>query len=200
MANWLARKGVRANMVSLSGMGAGIVAGIALALTDRIAIPLLAWMAAAVLVQLRLLANLLDGMVAIESGQASRLGELYNEIPDRVSDAATFVGLGYAAGSSPTLGYLAAILAIFVAYIRAAVRVAGGPQDYRGPMAKQHRMFVVTITALACALIPMEWQTRLSGSDWGLPALALVVIGAGCVITAARRLIWSARYLTAGTP
>jgi len=187
-------------MVSLAGMAAGILAGIALALTDRIAIPWLAWLATAVLVQLRLLANLLDGMVAIESGQASRLGELFNEIPDRVSDAATLVGLGYAAGGSPALGYLAAILAIFVAYIRAAVRVAGGPQDYRGPMAKQHRMFVVTVTALACALIPMPWQTRLSGSDWGLPAIALAVISGGCVITAVRRLVWAGRYLTARTP
>ena len=181
-------------------MLAGILAGVALALTNDVTMPVLPWLAAAVLVQLRLLANLLDGMVAIKSGQASRLGELFNEVPDRVSDGVTLVGLGYALGSVPWLGYSAAILAIFVAYVRAAVRVAGGPQDYCGPMAKQHRMFVVTMTALAGAAVPFVWQSRLSDSFWGLPAIALTVICAGCVITALRRLKRGAHALIARTP
>jgi phosphatidylglycerophosphate synthase len=200
LAGWLARRGVRANAVSMAGMAAGVLGGVALALTSRLTMPGVAWLAAAGLVQLRLLANLLDGMVAIESGQASRVGELFNEVPDRVSDGATFVGLGYALGSSPWLGFLAAILAIFVAYVRAAIRVAGGPQDYCGPMAKQHRMFVVTLTSLAGAAVPAAWQARLSASGWGLPTIALAVIGAGCVITAIRRLERGARALIARTP
>src|SRR6478672_1892595 len=52
--------------------------------------------AGAVCVQLRLLANLLDGMVAVASNRTSKLGELFNEFPDRLSDAATLIGLGYA--------------------------------------------------------------------------------------------------------
>jgi phosphatidylglycerophosphate synthase len=180
-------------------MASAIVAGLSLALTNSTRVAIAAWLAAAVFVQLRLLANLLDGMVAIESGKASRLGELFNEVPDRVSDAAILVGLGYAAGSVPWLGYLAAILAIFVAYVRAMVRVAGGPQDYCGPMAKQHRMFVVTVTALACAVVPLDWQASLLGSGHGLPALALAIMGLGCVITAIRRLWRAARALTART-
>ncbi len=169
-----------------------------LALTSYVTQPAFAWVVAAVLVQLRLLANLLDGMVAIESGQASRVGELFNEVPDRVSDAATLVGLGFALGSVPLLGFLAAILAILVAYTRAAVRVAGGPQDYCGPMAKQHRMFVVTLTALTAAVVPVAWQSHLSSSGWGLPAVALAAIAVGCVITALRRLERGARALRAG--
>lgn len=35
-----------------------------------------------------MLANMLDGMVAIESGRASPLGELYNDAPDRIAEAA----------------------------------------------------------------------------------------------------------------
>src|SRR6185437_11072107 len=89
LSHWLARRGVRANSISVAGMAAGILAGVALALTGRVTLPALAWLAAAALVQARLLANLLDGMVAIESGRASRVGELFNEVPDRVSDAAT---------------------------------------------------------------------------------------------------------------
>jgi phosphatidylglycerophosphate synthase len=200
MAGWLAKRDVRANSVSLAGMVTGILAGAAFALTPHVAMPGIAWLAAAVLGQLRLLANLLDGMVAIESGQASRLGELFNEVPDRVSDAATFVGLGYAVGSAPWLGFLAANLAIFVAYVRAAIRVAGGPQDYIGPMAKQHRVFVVTVTALACAVVPGAWQASLSASGWGLPTIALAIISVGCVITATRRLQRGVRALVARRP
>ena len=37
---------------------------------------------------LRLWCNMLDGMVALAAGAASRRGELVNELPDRVSDAA----------------------------------------------------------------------------------------------------------------
>ncbi len=75
-------------------MIAGIAAGICLAataytpsLTTRAA-----WLLAACLIQLRLLANMFDGMVAIEQGRQSPLGELYNEIPDRVSDAFILIG------------------------------------------------------------------------------------------------------------
>ncbi len=61
----------------------------------------LTWLLAAALVQLRLLANMFDGMVAVETNTASPVGELFNEVPDRVSDAAILVGLGYAAGGTP---------------------------------------------------------------------------------------------------
>jgi phosphatidylglycerophosphate synthase len=198
-AGWLARRGVHPNTISLVGLGAGVLGGLMLWLTSwGVAAPVF-WLLAAGFVQLRLLCNLIDGMVAVESGRTSPLGELYNEIPDRISDAATLIGLGYAAGGIPWLGYLAAILAAFVAYVRAEVKVAGGPQDYCGPMAKPHRMFVVTVTALTCAVVPISIQQSVSGHDWALPALALGVIVAGCVVTAIRRLVRGARALEAKT-
>jgi phosphatidylglycerophosphate synthase len=195
LAHGLARRGVSANLISVAGMLAGVLAGVSFALTGRVAVPALAWLAGALLVQARLAANLLDGMVAIESGRASRLGELFNEVPDRISDAATLIGLGYAAGGLPWLGDLAAVLALFVAYVRSAARNAGAPQDYSGPMAKPHRMFVVTVAALGCAVVPAGWPAVLSSQGAGLPAVALGVIVAGCVVTAIRRLARAARFL-----
>ncbi len=47
---------------------------------------------AAVCVQLRLLCNLFDGMVAVEGGKSSPVGGLYNEVPDRVADTLFFLG------------------------------------------------------------------------------------------------------------
>ena len=97
------------------------------------------------LVQARLLANLLDGMVAIGRGVASPTGELFNEVPDRVSDTAVLVGLGVAAGSV-AWGLAAALAAMATAYVR--LPSGGGSDGFRatfgGPMAKQHRMALVT--------------------------------------------------------
>jgi len=200
LAGWMARRGVSPNAISLFGLGTGLLGGLSLWLTSRSSTPWLFWLLAAGLVQLRLLCNLIDGMVAIESGKGSPLGELYNEIPDRISDAATLVGLGFAAGSVPWLGFLAAILAVFVAYVRAAVKIAGAPQDYSGPMAKPHRMFVVTVTALACAAVPMSLQKAWLDRAWGFPAIALGMIIIGCIGTAIRRLMRAASILEARTP
>ena len=52
-------------------------------------------------IQLRLIANLLDGLVAVEGGKRTPTGELYNEAPDRIADTAVLVGAGYAVGGSP---------------------------------------------------------------------------------------------------
>jgi phosphatidylglycerophosphate synthase len=191
---------VGANAISIAGMASGILAGIALAATAHLRGGSVAqralWIGAAVLVQLRLLANMFDGMVAVESGTASPLGELYNEAPDRVSDAATLIGLGYAAGRSPALGYVAACLAIFTAYVRTLGKAAGAPNDFCGPMAKQQRMFVVTVAALYAGLTPQSWQALSgAGRTWSVAEAALGIIILGCVVTSLRRLAHASRAL-----
>ncbi|MEM8874020.1 MAG: CDP-alcohol phosphatidyltransferase family protein [Planctomycetota bacterium] len=154
-ATTLANAGVSANAISIFGMVAACAAGGLLATTVHVET---VWQracfcGAALLVQARLLSNLLDGMVAVESGTASATGELYNEVPDRVSDTAVLVGFGYAAGAL-WLGALAALAAISTAYIRALGKAAGLPSDFRGPMAKQQRMFLVTLVALSAVVAP----------------------------------------------
>ncbi len=184
-------------------MIAGITAGICLAatayttgLTTRSA-----WLLAACLIQVRLLANMFDGMVAIEQDRQSPLGELYNEIPDRVSDAFILIGLGYATGGDIMFGYVAACLAIFLAYVRAMGSMTGAGQVFRGPMAKPHRMFVVTVVALYCGLAPSSWQPTLAdGPGWGVSAAGLVVIILGCVFTVVRRLRRIGRSLKESSP
>lgn len=187
----------------MMGMASGIGAGVCLFLTAH---PATAehvrglFFAAAALIQFRLLCNMLDGMVALESGKASPVGELYNEIPDRVSDLATLIGLGYAAHSSIELGYLAGALAVLVAYVRAAAVVAGAPQDYRGPMAKQQRMFLATCAAAYCAVAPATWQPTIATDRWSVPAAVLAVIALGCVFTIVRRLARTAGILRTVKP
>jgi phosphatidylglycerophosphate synthase len=192
---WLASRNVSPNAISIAGMCACIVAGIALGVTSICDCRIL-WIIAALGAQLRLSANMLDGMVALASGRPSKTGELYNEVPDRVSDAAVFIGAGFAWGGNVTLGYIATILAIFTAYVRAAGKIAGAPNEFCGPMAKQHRMLVITLICLYAAFTPRSWQViAFSDSQIGLMTVGLVIIIAGCAITVIRRLGRIARVL-----
>jgi len=199
-AHLLASRGVSPNAISLAGMLAGILAGLAYAATDWSCDAVtcrLCYLAAAVFIQLRLLANMFDGMVAIETGTASPTGALYNEVPDRVSDAAMFIGAGYALGGSPALGYWAACLAVFLAYLRAQGRAVGAHQEFCGPLAKPQRAFVMTLLALYCTVTPLAWQTELLNSHWGAVAWGLLLVIVGEVWTAGRRLRRIARRLRA---
>src|SRR5690242_1835486 len=166
VARWLARRGATPNTISIVGMICGILAGTMFALTSGATYPWVLWIFGGVFVQLRLLANLYDGMVAVLRETASPVGELFNEVPDRVSDAATLIGFGYATDSDSVLGFVATIFAIFLAYLRAQGKVAGAHQEFCGPMATQQRMATVTVAATACAVAP-------GASDWQHPMLAL---------------------------
>lgn len=198
LASAVAQAGVSPNTISVLGMIAGLLGGGVLAMTAVVA-PETArwwWLGGAVLVQLRLLANMLDGMVAIESGRTSLVGELYNEVPDRISDMATLIGLGYAAGAHPPLGLFVAGLAVLVAYVRAMGKAAGAENDFCGPMAKPQRMFFVTVVALYGGLTPTDWPTSVLGL--GVPGWALVFVGVGCVVTIVRRLAHISATLKSG--
>jgi phosphatidylglycerophosphate synthase len=192
---WLASRNVSPNAISIAGMCACIAAGLALALTS-VEYNRVFWLVGALGAQLRLTANMLDGMVAVVSGRASKVGELYNEVPDRVSDAAVFIGAGYAWGGNVALGYIATILAIFTAYVRAAGKIASAPNEFCGPMAKQHRMLVITVGCVYSAVVPRSWQIfHFDNLEIGVMALALSVIIAGCLATVIRRLQRIARDL-----
>jgi len=196
ITQWLVRVGAAPNAISLLGMLSAIIAGIAYFATSHTAGlgQRGLWLLAAALCQARLLCNLFDGMVAVARKTASRTGELYNEVPDRVSDAAVFIGLGYAAGGQPELGYLAALMSVFVAYVRAMAKSIGAPNDFCGPMAKPQRMALATLLGLYLSLTPDSWRL-----PWGEARVVLVVVIAGGIVTAIRRLARAAMHLQSGT-
>jgi phosphatidylglycerophosphate synthase len=196
MAGSLARSGVKPNMISVfSAVFAG-GAGVALALTPRFSPggAAVLFVLAALGIQLRLLCNLFDGMVAIEGGFKTKSGEVFNELPDRFADAFILVGAGFAAGSYEyglTLGWVAALLALGTAYVRALGAAAGAGQCFLGPMAKQHRMAAMTAASLGAAVAVFFEYGAL------VIFVALAVIVAGGTITVARRTLWVVRALEA---
>lgn len=173
----LARSSITPNQISLISMFFAAVGAIVLVWGFS------PWglLLAAICVQLRLLCNLLDGMVAVECGKQTATGGLYNEFPDRVADSLLIVALGYAA-MYPWLGWLGALLAALTAYVRVFGGSAGLDQDFRGPMAKPQRMAVLTVACLIGAA-ELYWN----GSRHAL-LMAAVVIAAGSALTCFTRI------------
>jgi phosphatidylglycerophosphate synthase len=188
VAKWAAQSlvhsGVTPNQISIASMGFAAIAFLLLwgagyvANTPGRGLMLLV---AAICVQGRLICNLLDGMVAVEGGKAEADGPFWNEFPDRVADILILGGLGLAV-AHPGLGFLAAALAVCTAYVRELGRANGAESDFSGPMAKQHRMAVVTGALVLAAF----WPIWASGADVVL-LVALWGIVLGTAGTIARR-------------
>ena len=197
VAAWMAGAGISPNVISVVGIFIALACGIALFATGyQPAGERALWFAAALLMLLRVLANTLDGMVAVEHGKATRVGLLYNEAPDRIADVVILIGAGYAHGGDITLGYLAACIALFVAYVRTLARTAGAPSDFRGPMNKRGRVLTLLGASIYMAAAPAAWQFTWGPDErWGLVALALLMICLGGVYTAAWRLRTAGKYL-----
>lgn len=136
---------------------------------------------AAATVQLRLLCNLLDGMVAIEGGRSSATGPFWNEAPDRAADILFLAGAGLAAGCA-AFGLAAAALAVATAYLRELGRAEGFPADFSGPMAKPHRMAALTVGSVVAAFYATEWTMTVT--------LWIIALGtAATIIRRSRRLL-----------
>ncbi len=194
LAQGLIKLGLRPNQVSVMSLVFSLgAAGSLMALPQvgsswRVWLPLVAILCIA----LRGLCNLLDGMMAVEGGFRTRSGDVFNELPDRFSDAVTLLGLGFSGGFSgigPTLGWAAALLAAIVAFTRVLGVQAGASAYYCGPMAKTARMVVVVV---ACVGLSGE---LLAGLPQRSAAVGLGVIVAGCLVTIARRSVLIVREL-----
>ena len=194
LARRLAAVGVRPNQVSAASVVFAAAAGALLGFSverggDARALFLLA---AAACAQLRLLCNMLDGLLAVEGGLGSPAGEIWNDLPDRIADPLILVGAGLAVRGLPgglTLGWLAALLALLTAYVRVLGGSVGLPQSFAGPMAKPHRMFAITVGCVGSAV-----ESAL-GRPPRILYLALALVVAGSATTVVRRTIRIVRQL-----
>jgi len=185
-ARWLSQKNVTPNQISLCSVVFAMLAAACLLAIPQAqgpatrGLPILA----AVFIQCRLLCNLFDGMVAVEGGKSTPSGELFNDIPDRVADPLILVAAGFATNVVPwaaSLGWAAGLGAVMTAYVRTLGAAIGAPVNFCGPMAKQHRMALMTIACLVTSAEDLFWNR-----GWSI-LITLVVIVAGCVVTVGRR-------------
>lgn len=194
LAHRLSQTSITPNTISVVSVGFSILGALCLMTASYAGKSLsgsLLWLAAALCIQLRLICNLLDGMVAIEGGKKSLLGGLYNEVPDRIADPLLLMAAGYSSdwiiklGGIP-LGWVAAVLALMTAYIRVLGGTLGAQQHFCGPMAKQHRMFVLTLGCLA-SIVELWFCPDGKTAEVSM-TISLTIIVAGSMLTCWRRL------------
>ena len=161
-------RGVTANQVTLVAAVVSLLLGILLASLHRHAwlfalIPL--WML------LRMALNAVDGMLAREFGQQSKLGAYLNELCDLIADSALYLPFALLPGVSPLLVVLLVLLALISEYAGVLGPMVGASRRYDGPMGKSDRAFCFGVlgAGVASGLLPPSWID-------GLLALVLALL------------------------
>ncbi|MCI2246789.1 CDP-alcohol phosphatidyltransferase family protein [Xanthomonas sp. PPL568] len=128
---------------------------------------------------LRMALNAVDGMLAREFGQQSRLGAYLNELSDVVADAALYLSLLGVSGVGAGWLWLMALTAAMTEYAGVLGLMVGASRRYDGPMGKSDRAFVVGLLGLL-----------LAGGWIGAATVTGVAMGVAllCVATVVRRV------------
>lgn len=173
LTRWLAGAGVTANQVTVFAALLSVAAGLVVCLRPAAGWPLL--LIPGVLFA-RMALNAIDGMLAREHGQKSRLGAVLNELGDVIADAALYLPLAAVPGVSPPLVVAIVLLAV-IAEMAGVVGVQiGASRRYDGPMGKSDRAFAFGLLALLLGLgvAPGRWTTAFLGIVALLAALTII--------------------------
>lgn len=160
----LAGAGATANQVTIAALllSGATGAWLALAAGSRAAL-----FAVPVVLFVRMALNAVDGMLAREHGQKSRLGAVLNELGDVVADAALYLPFACIVGVPAVWVVTVVVLAIISEMTGVVAIQIGASRRYDGPMGKSDRAFVFGALALALAL-------GASRGDWVTWSLAAV--------------------------
>ncbi|MGR6656566.1 CDP-alcohol phosphatidyltransferase family protein [Pseudomonas mosselii] len=153
-------RGVTANQVTVTAAAVSVLLGLLLAWLPQVTwlfllIPV--WML------LRMALNAVDGMLAREFGQQSKLGAYLNELCDVIADTALYLPFALLPGVSPTLVVLAVVFAVISEYAGVMGPLAGASRRYDGPMGKSDRAFAFGVlgTGVAFGLLGAAWINGL---------------------------------------
>ncbi|MER9543139.1 CDP-alcohol phosphatidyltransferase family protein [Mesorhizobium sp. M0437] len=146
LADGLARAGVTANQITLLAAALSLAAGLAVAvLAGHRAVFLLM----PLVLFARMALNAIDGMLAREHGQASKLGMYLNELCDVVSDLALILAF---AVIFPAWGLVAFAIAAMITEFAGVLGIAAGTgRNYAGPFGKSDRALALGILAVLIA-------------------------------------------------
>lgn len=169
-------RGVTANQVTLAAAAVSVLLGALLAW-----LPQHTWLFALIplWMLLRMALNAVDGMLAREFGQQSRLGAYLNELCDVIADAALYLSLLSVPGVRAEALWLLAWSAALSEYAGVLGPMVGAGRRYDGPMGKSDRAFVIGVLGLLLAFAWVGGAT-VSAVAWGLSLL--------CALTLVRRV------------
>ena len=165
----LARAGVTANQVTIAAVLLSGVTGVWLVWSQG---SLPALFAVPVVLFVRMALNAVDGMLAREHGQTSRLGAVLNELGDVVADAMLYLPFAWLLGL-PTALIVGVVVLAIVSEMAGVVAVQiGAARRYDGPMGKSDRAFVFGALSLALAL----GATRGQWISWMMSTVAVLLL------------------------
>ena len=169
----LAAKGVTANQVTLIACLLSILLGVVLALFPAFSflfflIPI--WLF------LRMALNAIDGMLAREFNQKSRLGGYLNEITDVVSDAALYLPFAFVAPFDGIQISSIIWLAALSELCGILGQVQGKTRRYDGPMGKSDRAFVFGVLGLLYAV-----SGSLHSLFWWVANILIILLIVTCI-------------------
>ena len=165
----LADAGVTANHVTLAAAIGSVALGALLCCKSNnhaLFLLLPVWLA------VRMALNAIDGMLAREFGQKSRLGGYLNELCDVVSDAALLLPFALIEPFSQPTVFTVIGLAIVAEYAGVMGPLVGASRRYDGPLGKSDRAALVGALALWIGLgLPLApWMA------WAMPVAALLLV------------------------
>lgn len=149
-------RGITANQVTLCAAILSVLLGTLLATFSAITwlfalLPL--WML------LRMALNAVDGMLARDFGQQSKLGAYLNELCDVIADSALYLPFALLPGVSPLLVVTVVLLAVISEYAGVLGPMVGASRRYDGPMGKSDRAFCFGVlgAGVASGLLTAPW-------------------------------------------
>ncbi|WP_369608811.1 CDP-alcohol phosphatidyltransferase family protein [Snodgrassella alvi] len=147
---WLYRKGITANHITLTAIGLSVLIGAILALFPY---PKLFWLLPITLF-VRMALNALDGMLARECNQQSRLGAVLNELGDVLSDIALYLPFILLPHSNTATVLVMLFCAALTEFSGILAQTINGIRSYAGPMGKSDRALIFGSWSLLIAIWP----------------------------------------------
>ncbi|PIT14305.1 CDP-alcohol phosphatidyltransferase family protein [Snodgrassella alvi] len=156
---WLYRRGITANHVTLGAIGLSVIIGVILAIFPYLG---LFWLLPITLF-IRMALNALDGMLARECNQQSRLGAVLNELGDVLSDIALYLPFILLSGSNTAVVLIMLFCAVLTEFCGILVQTINGIRSYAGPMGKSDRALIFGTWSLLLAIWPelTSWNNLL---------------------------------------
>ena len=169
----LEQRGVTANQVTLTACAISVILGLILTALSGyhwlfILIPI--WLF------VRMALNAIDGMLACEFNQKSRLGGYLNEITDVVSDAALYLPFAFVHPFDTLQIGLIIWLSALTEFCGVLGQVQGKTRRYDGPMGKSDRAFVFGVLGLLYAV-----NGSLHSLFWWVANILIILLIVTCI-------------------
>jgi CDP-diacylglycerol--glycerol-3-phosphate 3-phosphatidyltransferase len=176
ITSYLAHAGVTANQVTMASIIGSLVVGLMLCRFPNAPasfVELRIWLV------VRTFCASIDGTLAIEYGQKSRLGGFLNEAGDIISDIALFFPLAFVQPFSPALILFLIALMILCEVSGMIGPLLGSDRRLEGPLGKSDRSMVLAIVG---------WVIALHGRLPEIACLLVPVLSIGLALTIWNRL------------